>query len=67
MNRASLLTQDSLVESSTTQQKLKWSLVDITIYLHFFIPSYILFKQPFEFYITYTFIILYLPFLVSIK
>jgi len=65
MNRASLLTQDGLVESSTTQQKLKWSLVDITIYLHFFIPSYILFKQPFEFYITYTFIILYLPFLVT--
>lgn len=64
MNRNSLLMQDSLVESSTTQQKLKWSFVDITIYLHFFIPSYILFKQPFEFYITYIFIILYLPFLV---
>ncbi|GAB4203292.1 MAG: hypothetical protein Fur0023_10060 [Bacteroidia bacterium] len=48
----------------SAKDKLHWNLFDITIYLHFFIPSYILFKQPFEFYITYTFIVAYLPFLL---
>lgn len=48
----------------TSAKKLQWNFIDISIYLHFFIPSYILFKQPFEFYITYIFIILYLPFLM---
>ncbi|GIV26847.1 MAG: hypothetical protein KatS3mg027_0661 [Bacteroidia bacterium] len=51
--------------NDTSPAKLKWTWFDITIYLHFFIPSYILFKQPFEFYITYIFIIAYLPFLVA--
>jgi hypothetical protein len=49
--------------SISSQNKLHWNFFDISIYLHFFIPSFILFKEPFEFYITYTFIILYLPFL----
>lgn len=48
----------------SAKDKLHWNFFDITIYLHFFIPSYILFKQPFEFYITYVFIIAYLPFLM---
>lgn len=51
------------ISDASSSKKLKWTLTDIFIYLHFFIPSYILFKQPFEFYITYIFIILYLPFL----
>lgn len=46
------------------EDSLEWNFFDITIFLHFFLPSYVLFTQPFEFYITYTFIILYLPFLV---
>lgn len=59
------IVQDSTAfNSSSTQRKLHWNFVDITIYLHFFIPSYILFKEPFEFYVTYLFIILYLPFLM---
>lgn len=49
--------------SISSQNKLHWNFFDISIYLHFFIPSFILFKEPFEFYITYTFIVLYLPFL----
>ncbi len=52
---------DPLLASS---KKINWTLFDITVYLHFFIPSYILFKEPFEFYITYVFIIAYLPFLI---
>ncbi len=58
-------TMDNLSTTTTSPSKLKWSFFDITIYLHFFIPSYILFKQPFEFYITYIFIIAYFPFLVA--
>lgn len=59
------LTQNISNPVTEQQKKLHWNFVDITIYLHFFIPSYILFKEPFEFYITYTFIILYLPFLIT--
>ncbi len=58
-------TFDNISTTTTSSSKLKWSFFDITIYLHFFIPSYILFKQPFEFYITYIFIIAYFPFLVA--
>ncbi len=42
-----------------------WTFFDITVFLHFFYPSYILFKEPFEFYITYAFILLYLPLLIT--
>lgn len=59
-------TLESTVKGASigVSNKLRWNFVDISIYLHFFIPSYILFKEPFEFYITYVFIILYLPFLM---
>lgn len=61
----SVLTHNTYSSSvDTSAKKLQWNFIDISIYLHFFIPSYILFKQPFEFYITYIFIILYLPFLM---